>query len=320
MARERARLETGSAGRVGGRGYDPDMLVPPKRGGKQLMVGAFVLVGIIAVILALFTLTDPGTFRGRYVLYTVVDNAGGIRKGDPVQLRGVNIGRVKNFRIGSNGVVVALELDREYRVPSDSRMALSSSGLLGGMTATILPGRASTELTDGDSIPGLREAGAFDQVGTLGQRADSVLARTQALLSNQMVSDLNASGSQLRALLTQTAAMVAEDRSTLRALTVSLRNTTAELEAGHPGQKIGTTTARLDSLSAQLSATSTRLNTASASLQVILGRMEHGEGTLGKLSADPTLYNNLTAAAENFNALAQDIKANPKKYINVKVF
>ncbi len=320
MAQERARLSTGPGGRAGGREYDPDLLVPPKRGGKQLMVGAFVLVGIIAVLLALFTLTDPGTFRGRYVLYTVVDNAGGIRKGDPVQLRGVNIGRVKGFNIGSTGVVVALELEREYRVPSDSRMALSSSGLLGGMTATILPGRSTTELTNGDTIPGMREAGAFDQVGTLGQKADSVLQRTQALLSTQMVSDLNASGTQLRTLLTQTAAMVAEDRATIRALTLSLRNTTAELEAGHPGQKIGATTARLDSLSAQLSATSNRLSTASASLQVILGRMEHGEGTLGKLSADPTLYNNLTAAAENFNALAQDIRTNPKKYINVKVF
>lgn len=319
MAQERARLQTASTGRDG-RDYDPDMLVPPKRGGRQLMVGAFVLVGIIAVILALFTLTDPGTFRGRYVLYTVVDNAGGIRKGDPVQIRGVNVGRVKSFNIRANGVAVALELEKAYRVPADSRMSLTSSGLLGGMTATIEPGHSTTDLTDGDTIPGVRAAGAFDQVGNLGIRADTILARTQALLSNQMVSDLNASGTQLRALLTQTAAMVAEDRANIRALTVSLRNTTAELEAGHPGRNIGATTARLDSLSAQLSVTSARLNTASASLQVILARMEHGEGTLGKLSADPTLYNNLTAAAANFDALAQDIRTNPKKYINVKVF
>ena len=319
MARERARL-TGSAGRAEGREYDPELLVPPKRGGRQIMVGAFVLAGIIAMILALFTLTDPGTFRGRYVLYTVVDNAGGIRKGDPVQLRGVNIGRVKGFNIGGNGVVVALELDKQYKVPADSRMSLTSSGLLGGMTATIDPGRATTDLANGDSIPGVREAGAFDQVATLGQRADTVLARTQALLSDRTVGAVNESAIQLRTLLAQTAAMVAEDRANIHALTASLRTTTEELAAGHPGQKIGATTARLDSLSAQLSATSTRLNGASASLQVILGRMEHGEGTLGKLSADPTLYDNLTAAAANFRALAEDIKANPKRYINVKVF
>ncbi|HEX9107893.1 MAG TPA: MlaD family protein [Longimicrobiales bacterium] len=303
-----------------GRDYDPEMLVPPKRGGRQLMVGAFVLVGIIAIILALFSLTDPGTFRGRYVLYTVVDNAGGIRKGDQVQIRGVNVGRVKSFKIGASNVVVALELEKAYKVPSDSRMTLTSSGLLGGMTATINPGRSATELADGDTIVGVREAGAFDNAASLGQRADTVLARTQALLSNQMVSDLNASGAQLRALLSQTAAMVAEDRATIRALTRSLASTSAELQAGHPGQRIAATTARLDSLTNQLNATSTRLSGASASLQVVLSRLEKGEGTLGKLSADPTLYNNLNAAASNFRDLAQDIKANPKKYINVKVF
>ena len=317
MARERARM---TVDRAGGRDYDPDMLVPPKRGGRQLMVGAFVLVGLIAVLLALFSLTDPGTFRGRYVIYTIVPNAGGIRKGDPVQIRGVNVGRVKGFKIGANAVVVALELEKQYRVPADSRMTLTSSGLLGGMTATITPGTRTEDLVDGDTIPGAQAAGAFDQVGTLGQKADSVLARTQALLSSQMVTDLNASGSQLRALLTQTAAMVAEDRATIRTLTQNLASTTAELQAGHPGRSIGAATARLDSLTNQLSVTSNRLNTASASLQVILGRMEKGEGTLGKLSADPTLYNNLNGAAASFRDLAQDIKANPKKYISVKVF
>ena len=320
MAREQGRISTGSATRGDGRDYNPDLLIPPKRGGRQLMVGAFVLVGIIAVVLALFTLTDPGTFRGRYVLYTVVDNAGGIRKGDPVQIRGVNIGRVKSFNIGAKGVVIALELEKQYKVPADSRMALTSSGLLGGITATITPGSSSAPLTNGDTIPGMREAGAFDQVASLGQRADTVLASAQALLSSQTVTAVNESAVQLRTLLAGTAAMVAEDRANIRALTTSLRNTTAELEAGHPGQRIGATMARLDSLSAQLAATSTRLSAASASLQVVLGRMEQGEGTLGRLSRDAALYDNLNAAAANFNALAEDIRANPKKYINVKVF
>ncbi len=320
MARERGRLGVATPGRGdGGREYNPEMLVPPKSGGKQLVVGAFVLAGIIAVILALFSLTDPGTFRGRYVVYSVVSDAGGIRKGDPVQLKGVNIGRIKSFKLGPQGVVVALELENKYRIPADSRMELKSSGLLGGMTATILPGRAANDLADGDMLAGAAPSGTT-QLSDVGTRADSVLGRAQALLSNQMVGDMNASASQLRTLLSETAAMVAEDRANIRALTASLSATSAELAAGHPGQRIAVTTARLDSLTAQLHATSTRLSTASASLQTILGRMENGEGTLGKLSKDPTLYDNLNAAAASFRALAQDIQANPKKYINVKVF
>ncbi len=322
MARERGRLGVASGGRTGDREYNPEMLVPPKSGGKQLVVGAFVLVGIIAIILALFALTDPGTFRGRYVLYTVVTDAGGIRKGDPVQIKGVNIGRVKSFKLGPSGVVVALELEKNYRVPADSRMELKSSGLLGGMTATIVPGRAVNQLENGDTIAGMSAAatGALGGLGDVGARADTILGRAQALLSTEMVGNMNASAVQLRSLLAETSAMVAEDRANIRALTTSLRATSEELAAGHPGQRIATTTARLDSLTAQLNATSARLSAASTSLQSILGRMENGEGTLGKLSKDPALYDNLNAAATSFRALAQDIQANPKKYINVKVF
>jgi ABC-type transporter Mla subunit MlaD len=67
-------------------------------------VGIFVLAGILAVIAALFILTDPGTFRGRYLVSTVVKDAGGIRSRDPVQLSGVNIGRVQELKLVPGGV------------------------------------------------------------------------------------------------------------------------------------------------------------------------------------------------------------------------
>ena len=50
--------------------------------------------------------TDAATFRGRYIITTFVPNAGGIRRGDPVQMRGVNIGRVTDFQMVPDGVAV----------------------------------------------------------------------------------------------------------------------------------------------------------------------------------------------------------------------
>jgi phospholipid/cholesterol/gamma-HCH transport system substrate-binding protein len=51
-----------------------------------------------------------------------------------------------------------------------------------------------------------------------------------------------------------------------------------------------------------------------------MGRMERGEGTLGKLSKDDSLYNNLNSAVTNLSQLTNDIRANPKKYLSVSVF
>jgi phospholipid/cholesterol/gamma-HCH transport system substrate-binding protein len=48
--------------------------------------------------------------------------------------------------------------------------------------------------------------------------------------------------------------------------------------------------------------------------------VDRGEGTLGKLTKDDKLYNNLNEAAVNFSKLAEDIRKQPKKYINLKIF
>jgi phospholipid/cholesterol/gamma-HCH transport system substrate-binding protein len=55
-------------------------------------------------------------------------------------------------------------------------------------------------------------------------------------------------------------------------------------------------------------------------LENILTKIENGEGTLGKLNTNDTLYQNLQHSIGNLDELIKDIKANPKRYLNVTVF
>jgi phospholipid/cholesterol/gamma-HCH transport system substrate-binding protein len=297
-----------------------------------VQVGIFVLVGILSVLFALFLLTDPGTFRGRYYISTLVETAGGIRKGDPVQLRGVNIGRIRSFEIQDNGVRVRMELEGEYPVPSDSRVYLSSNGLLGGVVATILPGRSRQKLADGGILPSTDAAGAgaSDIMATataVGTRADTVLGRAQALLSQQTIGAVQTSATELQAMLTELSALAAEQRRELQGVSGSLRRSAAGVEGAATRPELARAIARTDSISLRMDAAARSFNAAGESMASIAGRIDRGEGTLGKLSRDESLYNNLNAAAANINqtatrygSLAEDIQANPKKYINLRVF
>ena len=113
---------------------------PPSRGKyREAWVGLFVVAGIVATVILLAVMTDAALFRGRYIVTTNVPNAGGIRKGDPVQMRGVNIGRIIGFGIGQKDVDVRLEIEGEYKIPKDSRVEVKASGLLGGMVAEVDP-------------------------------------------------------------------------------------------------------------------------------------------------------------------------------------
>jgi len=302
-------------------------VTPSRHHDRELWVGAFVILGIVAILVALFTMTDAALFRGRYILQTRVPDAGGIRRGDPVQLRGVNIGRVTRFVIGPGGVVVSLEIEGEYSFPVDSRVELRSSGLLGGMVATVVPGTSDTEAGWGDVLPGYIEKGVFEEIDQVQQQADRALDRVQRLLDEETVANVHASGRDLRQLLRQLVEVSGEQRGELAALTGSLRRSAAALEQTVTGPEVGRSARRLESLVGRLDSVAARLDRSSRSAESILARLAQGQGTLGRLVADEALYDNVSAAAasirqaaDELTRLTADIRAQPEKYVQVSVF
>lgn len=308
-------------------GDDPSTTVPMRSSRHEIKIGFFVLAGIVAVVVALLMLTDPGTFRGRYNVTTTVPDAGGLRKGDPVQMRGVNIGRVRSFEIGPEGVAVKLELENEYPVPADSRISMESGGLLGGMIVGVVPGRSGERMRDGAVLPGTASVGMFDMAAAVGNRADTVLGRAEALLNPATIQAVGGSAQELQSMLVQLSALAAEQRREIAGLSASLRRSAAGVENATTRPELVRSIARMDSISIQLDRSTASLNRSTTSLETVLGRLERGEGTLGRLSRDESLYNNLNQAAtsanqaaNNASSLMDDIKANPKKYINLRVF
>ncbi|MEN8374266.1 MAG: MlaD family protein [Gemmatimonadota bacterium] len=307
---------------------DLENLVPPSPARREIWAGVFAIIGVVAALVTLIMLTDPGTFRGRANVFAVLPDAGGLRNGDPVRMLGVNIGRVTEFDLErGGGVRIRIELERAYEVPADSRVRLRSAGLVGGMVADIEPGVSDEFLQGGETIPGTIVRGLFDPDSEGIARVDTLLLRAEGMVSDRLVDDVHASVSELRALLVETRELVVAQRSDLAGLSRSLRVSAENLERATSGPELQRAVARMDSLTAELTQASTHLTATTASLQEVLGRMERGEGTLGLLSADDSLYLSLTGAAsgmqaatESLNALLEDVRANPRKYINLEIF
>lgn len=287
---------------------------------REVWVGAFVIAAIVITLIGLFTLTDAATFRGRYLVTTIVDDAGGIRKGDPVQMRGVNIGRVRRFDILPEGVALRLELEGAYAVPRDSRVALKSSGMLGGLVAEVMPGTAPERLRGGDVLQGARTEGLLEAASDLGGQADAILGQINELLSDQTVGALGESAVELQTLLQELATLTAEQRGELGALSGSLRRSVEGVERATSGPELERAVTNLDAVLARMDQTTETLDQASTSLESILARMERGEGTLGRLSVDESLFENLNRVLESTHALTEDLRENPKRYIDFRIF
>ncbi|TVP47560.1 MAG: MCE family protein [Gemmatimonadales bacterium] len=297
-----------------------EQAAPPAAGGREVRVGIFVILGILGVLAVLFLLTDPGTFRGRYSLVTSVENAGGVRSGDPVQMRGVNIGRVRDFDLVGDRVEITLEINGQWRIPQDSRARLAGAGLLGGRTVEIMPGVASESLSPGSVIPGEATADLGDLATVIGQDVEDLFARMRMLMADTTIEAVQGTAAEARALVRSLSDVVAEQRAELAATLSSVRRSAEGVEEVATSEDLRRAVARADSTMQVLQATGERLDQVSTSLGVVVGRMERGEGTLGLLSTDEALYRNLTGASASLEALLEDIRENPSRYIRLRIF
>jgi phospholipid/cholesterol/gamma-HCH transport system substrate-binding protein len=302
------------------RDSDLAAVLPTRSANREVKVGAFVLAGIAAFLVLLFSLTDVGTFRGRYYATTVIPHAGGMRNGDPVQMRGVNIGRVSSFSMVPDGVAVRMEIYNRYEVSEDSRVVVRSAGLLGGMVVDVVPGSSSQRVERDGLIPGVVEEDIMSTATGLGTQAETVLDRVTTLLSEQTIGNVGSSAAELQTLIAELGALATAQRQELTLLTQSLRRSAEGVERTATGPELERSMANIEQLTARLDSTTQTLGTASASLEAVMGRLERGEGTLGRLTTDETLYDNLNGAAVSLQELVNDIRRDPRRYLNVSVF
>ena len=76
----------------------------------------------------------------------------------------------------------------------------------------------------------------------------------------------------------------------------------------------------LEIATANLAQLTARMDTASVTFALVLAKLERGEGTAGLALNDPRLYENAAAAMARLESLLADIRANPKRYVNIRLF
>jgi phospholipid/cholesterol/gamma-HCH transport system substrate-binding protein len=195
------------------------------------------------------------------------------------------------------------------------------------MVANVIPGVSTQKARRGVVLPGSVEKGIFDQIDDLQDSAGKALVRVQSLLDDRTIQNVHEGGDDLRKLMRQLNDVATEQRVEFAALTGSLRHTAASLEKTATGPEIDRSVKRIDVVTAKLDSIASVLDRTARSSESILARIDRGEGSLGKLTKDDALYDNaadaaatMKKAAEEFERLAADVRADPKKYLKLSVF
>jgi phospholipid/cholesterol/gamma-HCH transport system substrate-binding protein len=224
--------------------------------------------------------------------------------------------------MASQGVIITLELEGEWKIPVGSRTRLVSAGIVGGRTVEILEGPPGPEnVPPGGQILGENVEGILDFPPELGRDAQVVLQRIQDLLAEPTTEAIRASAQEFQALLSQLSEMAEAQGEEISRLTASLTRSAEGLEdAAGSGDDLARAVAHADSALLMVNRTSESILRASSSLETVLERLEAGEGTLGQLSVNPALYENLNQTLESLRLLIEDVKENPGRYVKVEIF
>jgi phospholipid/cholesterol/gamma-HCH transport system substrate-binding protein len=274
-----------------------------------LVAGAVFLWGFF------FLMGDPILTGGDEVVVVTSDGAG-LNRGDRVQLHGVKVGTVSRVELrAADQVTVKLKIDNGVRLPADTR-ALTRADVFGATTVELLPGQALVMLQGGDTIRGFAQKGLPELASELGGQARVLLASADSLLSPQAVSDLRATAAVLPGTAQQLQSAFAE----LTFAAAALRRMTEEMERAQTGAAAGETLAELRAGARAATDALSTMDLGLASFASVMTKIDQGQGSLGRLVNDDALYDELTATVREMRALTADVKENPRRYVNLRIF
>jgi len=287
-----------------------------KRKRNLITLGLLTILATGIFFWGLFWLLGSPVFQGGMDVALVLSDGGGLKRSDRVQLQGVQVGSVKSIRLNpEGGVLVDLRLDDELALPTDSR-AVVRGDVFGAHVVDLIPGDAMIKLSRGDTIRGGATPQLADIATDLSARVGSVLTRADSLLSPEAVRDVHATASVLPAGAQELRAAFAE----LRLASAALRRTAENVESAEAGTALRGALAEVEGSARALTAAAGRMDEGLTSFASVLGKIDNGNGTLGKLVNDSTMYFELNSTLREVRALATDIRERPGRYVQVRVF
>lgn len=278
-------------------------------------LGALTILAVGVFFWGLYYLLGNPVLRGGMDVIVSLPSGGGMKRGDRVTLQGVEIGSVKDIELHPNGVTATLRLNQTYPLPADTRATVTGD-VFGAHTLELIPGNALVKLEKGDTLGGVMAPALADAAAELSARAQTTLQRANELLSPAAVANLHATAAVLPSSAEQLRAAFAE----LRLASAALRRTAEGLEDAKTGQALNTAIGRVDSTARAMTQVAVSMDRSLGSLHSVFEKIDRGDGTLGRLVNDTSLYSNLNGAARDIRALAADMKANPKRYLTIDVF
>lgn len=297
---------------------------------QELKAGFIAVVGICASIFGLNYLKSSSLFDSSKTFYAVYDHVGGLQSGTPVSLNGFNVGTIQNvgFLNQRGQLLVTLSITSDFEFSKNSVAELYDTGIIGGKGIQIVQRFDNAQLAQsGDTLPTAVKPGITELVQ---QKLTPLQLKVEDAISNAdslVVAINNVLDVNTQANLRQTSAELLEISKSLNGITASLDDLMAQSNSDikstlkNTNQISQNLKEMTDSIPADdVAAIVSESKQITKKLSAILEQLEKGEGSLGKMMSNDELHQNLLNTSKELELLLQDLRLNPKRYIDISLF
>jgi len=304
---------------------------------KSIKVALFFIAAVLIFYFGSVFLKGINVFGKKNYYYAVFENVGALHESTNVALNGYEIGKVTGIKLlSSNPVRICAEIlvTEDLDIPEDSKLEVAQKDVLGGMIVNLHLGQSAKMAHRGDTLGCYLAGGMLDGVGDLVAQLQSVVASVDTIGQNLKLAfrteDSLNGGTMIKNTLenlehttADLSKLLADNGGKVTNVVAQLQTLTKTLSEASP--KIDAIVANVDNISDSLAKSNIRtlVNNAQNTLDnanQILATVKNGQGTVGQLVNNDSLYSNINKTIESLDLLVKDLKANPSKYINVTVF
>jgi len=309
---------------------------------NETKVGILAVLSLVLLILGFNFLKGKKFFTQSTTLYARYENIQGLQKSNPIYISGMQVGTVYDIKPDKDmkSILVELNITKNIYIPKNS-IAVIKSNPISTPSMDIKLGSDAQHLKNKDTLLTSMSGGMFDAVlekvdpvlfevkkavssmdtllgnfnSILDPTAKGNLASTLANL-NTITSSMVQTTASLNTMMNQQTGALAKSMNHVESITGNLANSNEKVS--HIVDNLDKTTTKFSNLDVETAMN--KLNSAMTDLQSTIAKMNSKDGTLGKLINDPTLYQNLASTGNKLNLLLDDVRLNPKRYVNISVF
>lgn len=292
------------------------------KGSKEIKIGIMFLAAIAMLYFGINFLKGVNIFRPTNSYIVAFEDVTGLTTATRVSMKGLQIGQVHSIEMHENDmkeVYVRLNLHKGVKVPVGSVVTLDNP-MLGSPEIIIRMSDNTAYYTSEDTIPGERAKGITDalggaapQVALLIPKLDSIMSGLQRLVNDSTlpgtVSNVNVITGNLAYTTGELNKMLATLNKDVPVITGNLATSSKDLVK---------VTGDIQSL--DIKATYASLDATMSNIQHLSDQLKSKDSSIGLLLNDRQLYDSLMITLNNASLLLEDVKKNPSRYINVKVF